>query len=513
MADKQRPNILLIQFDQMTAQALPSYGHKIVQAPNITKLAEEGVVFENAYSNFPLCAPSRMSMLSGRFATSIKVWDNATEALSSTPTLMHYLRGMDYATCLCGKMHFVGPDQLHGYEERVTTDIYPSNYAWAPDWEKGLGDRPTGINLSGITEAGVVKRSLQIDYDDEVEYFGIRKLFDFARYEERPFFLTISFTQPHSPFICRPEHWDLYDHDSIDMPSVPAMKEEDMDEMSRWIYYAHAGNLDTPTDDEVRNARHAYYGMISALDDKVGRIKQTLEDAELLDNTIIIMTADHGDMLGERGQWYKQLFYEWSATVPFIFYGPKFFKPNRIKENVSLVDLTPTVLDLVTAGKAPTPVRPFEGNSLYTFLTTGQDANWSDIAISEYTGEGACAPCRMVRRGDMKYIYTHGHPDIMYDMAKDPLELTNVAGDSAYASTLAELKAICLNNWDPAALDAEIKESQKDRLFIKANTNSEPVWAYKVFEDDDKRYVRKAGAIQTKALAQLPRNRESTAFK
>ncbi len=513
MADKQRPNILLIQFDQMTAQALPSYGHKVVKAPHITQIADEGVVFENAYSNFPLCAPSRMSMLSGRFATSIKVWDNATEALSSTPTLMHYLRGMDYATCLCGKMHFVGPDQLHGYEERVTTDIYPSNYAWAPDWEKGLGDRPTGINLSGITEAGVVKRSLQIDYDDEVEYFGIRKLFDLARYEERPFFLTISFTQPHSPFICRPEHWDLYDHDSIDMPSVPAMAEDDMDEMSRWIYYAHAGNLDSPTDDEIRNARHAYYGMISALDDKVGRIKQTLEDAELLDNTIIIMTADHGDMLGERGQWYKQLFYEWSATVPFIFYGPKFFKPNRVKENVSLVDLTPTVLDLVTEGKAPTPVRPFEGNSLYTFLTTGKDSNWSDVAISEYTGEGACAPCRMVRKGDMKYIYTHGHPDIMYDMAKDPLELTNVADDKAYAALLKELKGICLDNWDPAALDVEIKESQKDRLFIKDATDSEPVWAYKVFEDDDKRYVRKAGAIQTKALAQLPRNRESTAFK
>ncbi len=511
MSQTTGPNILLLQFDQMSAKALPSYGHKVVKAPNITKFAEEGVVFENAYSNFPLCAPSRMSMLSGRFATSIKVWDNATEALSSTPTLMHYLRGMDYATTLCGKMHFVGPDQLHGYEERITTDIYPSNFAWTPTWE--LKDRPTGINLSGVTQAGPVKRSLQMDYDDEVEYFGIRKLFDFARYEERPFFLTISFTQPHSPFLCRPEYWDLYDDDAIELPEVPAIPPEEMDEMSRWIYYAHAGDLDTPTNEEIKSARHAYFGMVSALDDKVGRIRQTLEDAELLDNTIIIMTADHGDMLGERGQWYKQLFYEWSARVPFIFYGPKFFKANRIKENVSLVDLVPTILDLVTGGKAPEPVRQFDGHSLYTFLTTGKDTNWCDIAISEYTGEGVCAPCRMVRKGDIKYIYTHGHPDILYNLESDPLELTNIANDANYSKILAELKEICFKDWDPAALDKEIKADQLDRLFINKQTKSEPVWAYKVFENDDKRYVRKAGAIQTKALAQLPRNKDNSAFK
>ncbi|MBG0776736.1 MAG: choline-sulfatase [Desulfovibrionaceae bacterium] len=514
MADETRkPNVLLIQVDQMTAKVLPSYGHEVVKAPNITRLAEEGVVFENAYCNFPLCAPSRMSMLSGRFANSIGVWDNATEALSSTPTLMHYLRGMGYCTALCGKMHFVGPDQLHGYEQRLTTDIYPSNYAWAPDWEKGLGDRPTGINLSGITQAGTCLRSLQIDYDDEVEYFGVRKIFDLARYEERPFFLTISFTQPHSPFVTRPEYWDLYEHDDIDLPTVPAMAEEDMDEMSRWIYHAHAGDLDTPTEDQIKNARHAYYGMVSTLDEKVGNILQALKDCGLYENTAIIFTSDHGDMLGERGQWYKQLFYEWSARVPYIFHWPGTFKPGRIARNVSLVDLAPTVLDIVTGGDGPRPVKAFDGRSLWRFLTEGADPGRDDTVICEYTGEGACAPCRMVRRGDIKYIYTHGHPDLVYDLARDPDELVNVAEAPAYAAIRDELKAVCLNGWNPATLAATIKDSQKDRLFIRDATDCEPTWAYRIFDDDDRRYVRKAGAIQTKAYARLPRSKDDGAFK
>ncbi len=508
-----KPNVLLIQVDQMTAKVLPSYGHVQLKTPNIDRLAQNGVLFENAYCNFPLCAPSRMSMLSGRFATSIGVWDNATEALSSTPTLMHYLRANGYLTSLCGKMHFVGPDQLHGYEERITTDIYPSNFAWAPDWEKGLGDRPTGINLSGITKAGVVNRSLQIDYDEEVEYFGVRKIFDLARYEKRPFFLTVSFTQPHSPFVTRSEYWDRYEHDDIELPTVQAIPEQEMDAMSRWIYYAHGGNLDQPTDEQIRNARHAYYGMVSALDDKVGALMQALGDAELLEDTVIIFTSDHGEMLGERGQWYKQLFYEWSSRVPFIFSWPGHFKPGRISENVSLVDLLPTVLDVVSNGEWEKPVRPYDGKSLYPFLVKGENPAWDDTVISEYTGEGACAPCRMVKRGSIKYIYTHGHPELMYDLAKDPNELINVAGDPAYASIQNDLRAVCLDGWEPDGLNATITSSQKNRLLINACTGGEPTWAYRVFENDDVRYVRKAGAIQTKALAQLPRMNGGEAFK
>lgn len=513
MSDK-KLNVLLIQCDQFTAKALPSYGNPVVNAPNIEKLASEGVLFENCYCNFPLCAPSRMSMLTGRFASQVKVWDNSTEALSHEPTLMHYLCAEGYQTVLCGKMHFIGPDQLHGYEKRVTTDIYPSNYAWAPDWEKGLGDRPTGINLSGITQAGKCTRSLQMDFDNEVEYFGCREIFDLARYEERPFFLTISFTQPHSPFTSYSDYWDLYEGVDIPQPTVPAFKEEDMDEMSRWIYYAHAGDKDQPTADQIRNARRSYYAMITDLDDKVGHIMKSLEDAGLADNTLVVFTSDHGEMLGERGQWYKQLFYEWSTDVPYIFWAPgKIREGIRISQNVSLVDLAPTILDMITDGNMPEPVVPFDGHSLRNFLVNGEDKNWDDTVISEYTGEGALAPCRMVKRGDVKYIYTHGYPVIMYDLGNDPNELTNVAGNSAYAEIRKELELICLRDWDPETLNKEIRRSQKMRVFINEKLQGEPTWAYKVLENDDVRYVRKAGAIQTKALARLPKIDASAAMK
>jgi len=130
------PNILLIQAYQMGAHALPCYGNQVVQASNIEALAEDGVVFESVYCNNPICAPSKFSMMSGQHTSKINAFDNAAEFSSDIPTFAHYLRSGGYQTCLSGKMHFVGADQLHGHEERLTTDIYPGDYGWTPDWKK-----------------------------------------------------------------------------------------------------------------------------------------------------------------------------------------------------------------------------------------------------------------------------------------------------------------------------------------------------------------------------------------
>ncbi|MDX1524207.1 MAG: sulfatase-like hydrolase/transferase, partial [Anaerolineae bacterium] len=133
--NKQRPNILLIMADQLAAPALPCYGHPLVKTPHLDQLAEAGVVFENAYCNSPLCAPSRFSMMTGQLPSRIGAYDNAAHFSADIPTIAHYLRAAGYSTCLSGKMHFVGPDQQHGFEERLTTDIYPSDYGWVPDWQ------------------------------------------------------------------------------------------------------------------------------------------------------------------------------------------------------------------------------------------------------------------------------------------------------------------------------------------------------------------------------------------
>ena len=145
MGTKQ-PNILLIVTDQLAAPALPVYGHPVVKAPHISALAEGGVLFESAYCNSPLCAPSRASMMTGQLPSRIGAYDNAAAFPADEPTFAHYLHDAGYRTVLSGKMHFIGPDQLHGFEERLTTDIYPADFGWTPDWEHPER-RPVGTTI------------------------------------------------------------------------------------------------------------------------------------------------------------------------------------------------------------------------------------------------------------------------------------------------------------------------------------------------------------------------------
>ncbi len=488
----------------MSAQVLSVYGHPMVRTPNIDRLAERGTVFENAYCNFPLCVPSRASMLAGRHANAIGVWDNATEMPASIPTLAHGLRGCGYFTVLSGKMHFIGPDQLHGFNERVTTDIYPSNFAWTPDWVEGERYRPTGINMRAVVDAGICTRSLQIDYDEEVEFAGVQKLFDLARYHRKqPFLLWISFTHPHSPYVTLRQHWDLYSHDDIPMPTVAAMSVAEMDVMSRWLYYAHGGDLHEVTDEHIRTARHAYFGMCSYIDDKVGRILDTLEQLELDSETVVVFTSDHGEMLGERGMWFKQAFFEWSVTVPLIIRIPGVQTRARVSELVSLVDLFPTFMELASGEDSARSIEPLvDGHSLLPIMTgSGQ---WDNRVISEYTGEGVNSPCRMIRRDNLKLIYTHGHPSMLFDLDRDPDELENLFAHPAHAREAESLLQELMEDWNPDSIHQSCLESQRQRRVIQKATDGEPSWAYRVRADDGERFVRNASAVGTKAKARFP---------
>jgi choline-sulfatase len=216
------PNVLLIMVDQLAAAWLPAYGHEVVQSPAVDALAAEGVVFEHAYCPSPLCAPSRAGLLTGRLPSRVGVYDNAAELPASVPTVTHRLRAAGYATCLSGKMHFVGPDQLHGFEERLTTDVYPADLDWTPDWRLAATERlPWYHTMESVLRPGVSAASLQTDYDGEVAHRSVRRLHDLARYGEgRPFFLCVSFTHPHDPWELPPRHWDRYERAAIDLPAV-----------------------------------------------------------------------------------------------------------------------------------------------------------------------------------------------------------------------------------------------------------------------------------------------------
>lgn len=499
-----RPNILFIQADQLAANALAAYGNKTVKAPNIDRLAQNGVVFENCYCNLPMCGPSRASMHAGRLPFSIGMYDNASEFHADIPTFAHYLRSMNYRVEMSGKMHFVGPDQLHGYDKRHTTEIYPANFAWTVDWSKGREYKPTNLTMAPIIESGPCIRSMQMDYDDEVEYHGIQALYDLARKsDDCPFMLTVSFTSPHSPFVIGQEYWDLYDHDEIEFPAVPPLETDEMDHLSRNLHYCQSRHEFTVTPEHRRMARHGYYGMISYIDEKVGRLIDVLEKTGQMQNTIVILTADHGEMMGERGMWFKQHFFEWAASVPFIVYAPDHFAPARVKENISLVDLLPTLTDLASGGAFEEYAAPIDGQSLVPALN-GDVSGLRDVVISEFAADGSTGPSRMVRKGPWKLMWLEGVDVLLYNIEDDPNELTNRADDADCAEIRAELEAILFDGWDPETLRETIRASQIRRLAIHNVTGGDPSYVHSVRYDDDARYIRNAGAADTKARARLP---------
>ena len=499
-----KTNILIIMADQLAANALSMYGNKVCKTPNLDNLATYGTVFENAYSNNPVCVPSRASMLSGHLTPEIAVYDNANELASSMPTMAHYMRSLGYETFLSGKMHFIGPDQLHGFNERLTTDVYPANFDWIGNWSAGASYVPSGTALNGVVEAGPCIRTMQEDYDDEVEYQSLKKIYDLARnINQNPFFGIVSFTSPHTPFNVSQKYWDLYENKNILLPEVGPIPFDELDYFSKSLFFAHGRHRHTITDEHILNTRRAYYGMISYIDEKVGRIVQLLEDTNQKDNTAIFFVSDHGEMLGERGMWFKQCFWEWSAHVPMIASIPGFLQGNKSRVITSLVDLLPTIIDIGNTDRVPVEVENLAGKSLIPFFS---DAGHSldSFAISDYYHIGPCVPTRMVRKNNLKLIYTHGHPHLLFDLKNDPNELKNISIDKKYELELKDLLQICMQNWDPDQLTLDIVKSQKRRLLMKNLPGDPPEWDFIAQMGDDKRYVRRGGVDATKSKLRIP---------
>ena len=357
------PNILLVMADQLTAGALPAYGNTVAKTPHIDALGARRTVFANNYCNFPICAPSRASMLTGRYATEVGAFDNGADFPSSTPTLMHHLRLRGYRTILAGKMHFVGPDQLHGFDERLTTDIYPSDFSWTPNWSlPGPPESAARMSLRGVVESGLCVRSMQLDYDGEVAFHAERRLYDLARDPDRPpFFMTVSFTHPHNPFVTTREYWDRYERAEIDMLALGPIPFQQQDGRSQRHHLLTRVDEYDVTPERLYVAGHAYYAMTSYIDDKLGALVAALESSGLAEDTVVIFTADHGEMLGERGMWFKMCMFEGAVRVPLLMAGGAVPAGQRVARSTSLLDLAPTILGLAAS---ITPATNFTGHDL-----------------------------------------------------------------------------------------------------------------------------------------------------
>ncbi len=462
------PNILLIMADQLAPHFTGAYGHPIVKTPNIDALAMRGTRFDSAYCNSPLCAPSRSAFMTGQLVSRTGVYDNAAELRASVPTFAHYLTRLGYRTCLSGRMHFVGPDQKHGFQDRVTTDVYPADFAWTPDWENHAVRIDSWYhNMQPVKESGVAQATFQMDFDDEAAFAARRWLFDYARDKAQgqasPFALVTSFMHPHDPYVARPEWWNLYADEDIGLPDfVP--KPENQDAHSRRIQDGIGADAVDVTDEDIRRSRRAYLANVSYIDDKVGQLLRTLNEIGEMDNTIVIFTSDHGDMLGERGLWYKMTFFEHSARVPLIMAGPGIARGTAANA-CSLVDILPTLLE-IGGGDDAMLGAPIEGRSLMP-LARGE-ADPVDGAIGEYCGEMAPYPVFMIRRGPLKYVYCQPDPPLLYDLAADPQERNNLAEDPAYADQVAAFEAEVTERWDSERLRADVIANQKSRRAVHA---------------------------------------------
>jgi choline-sulfatase len=431
-----RPNILLVVADQLSARAVPAYGNAVVRAPNLARLGDEGVVFERALCASPLCVPSRASLLTGLLPTRTGAIDNAGELPASVPTFAHALRALGYRTVLVGKMHFIGPDQLHGFEERPMTDIYPAGLDWIPDWELGDDERlPWYHDLSSVVRAGPVESTLQLEYDAEVLERACAVLDDPG---PRPLLLVASFTHPHDPYEVPRAHWERYADAVIDAPVHP---EPGDDPPTRRLRAMIGG--ESISEEQVLRARRAYYASVSLVDDHLGSL---LERAPA--NTVVVFTSDHGDMLGERGLWYKMAPFEDSIRVPLIVHADR-LAARRVYEPVSLLDVAPTI-----AALAGGTLEAVDGIDLLDGEPPARD-----IPV-EYLAEGVRAPQVTIVRGARKLIRSHGEPDLVYDVAADPAERGALEDESLGAA--ADVR------WDLAGLDAAVRLSQRRRRLVAA---------------------------------------------
>jgi choline-sulfatase len=500
----EQPNILIIMCDQMVASLTGAYGHPVVQTPNLNRLVDEGVRFDNAYSPCPICAPTRASLQTGKYVSRIGAYDNSSVLPSDQPSFCHYLSVAGYDTAATGKLHFIGPDQLHGFEKRLTTDIFPSDFEFLTQrLKEGLGDysqiHEQPIAIDYVT-AGVHQWSMGFDYDEEahfraLEYLrGKRSLYTgtlqkpLPARDERPFCLMVSYSYPHEPFHVTQELWDLYEGADIELPEVPfdlAEREHPMDKMLNIFHGTH--RVDLNDEEALYNMRRAYYGLVTYIDRKVGELLQALEDYGLRDNTLVMFLSDHGDMLGERRMVQKRTFYEHSSRVPLIVSYPRRWKGGIVvKEPVSIVDIMPTVIEFAGVDE---DVLPIDGKSVIPMIEGQRDPE--RVVFSELHCEGVNTTCFMVRQGDFKYIHVTGHTPQLYNLVDDPKEWSNLVGDPEHAEVERRMHELLMASFDPEQIEQDVQESMaRRRLIRRAMKITGTKWDYQPFFDATEQYWR-----------------------
>lgn len=462
-------------------------GDPVVFTPNLDGLAARGTTFSNAYCASPICVPSRVSMLTGRHPHENRVWTNSHGLDSSIPTFAHALGAAGYRPVQIGRMHFVGPDQLHGFAERYVGDHGPNFLGGKPADHGELGGT-AGPHRVSLQKSGIGQSAYQV-HDEHVagatvnfiENYAIRRNADGGA---DPFCVAVGLMLPHQPFVARREDFERYEGRVL-QPRNPRKFEDEQHPYLRW-WREHTGISDVPGD-EVMRARTAYWALVSRLDALVGQILDSIEAAGLTNNTMVVYTADHGEQVGERGLWWKQTFYEDSVKVPAIVSWPGVIPAGqRVERVISQLDLNATMLEAGGAEQLPFS----HGRSVVELAGDPESSDWDDIAYSEYCTEpndpahsdgDRSWQQRMVRRGDWKLMLFADMPSLLFNLSEDPDELNDLSQDPESATVLNDLTRLAMDGWDPEAIATDIRRKSAEQNVIRD-------WAKKVAPADEYRW-------------------------
>jgi choline-sulfatase len=458
-ASAMRPkNVLFLFSDQHSRRVLGCYGNRTIRTPNLDGLAGRGTRFTSVYCQTPICVPARACVASGRYAHRIGAWDNATPYTGTeAPSWGHRLTEAGHKVTAIGKLHYRKPEDPSGFpDQRIPMHVLD-----------GVGDlyallrgempvRPQSRNQVLEARAG---ESEYTRYDRAIAEAAIEWLRTEGTGQSRPWCLYVGFVTPHFPLIAPDQYFRLYPPDSLPLPvqyAPEAWGRHPVLELKR-----KQQALDTPFDEPtIRNAVAAYYGLVTFLDEQVGRVLQALREAGLEQETRIIYTTDHGEMLGEHGLWWKSSMYESSVAVPLILAGPDIPPGRVVRTNAALADLFPTIVEGVGAALRPED-DDLPGQSLFR-LVEGGDRHRT--VFSEYHAIFSPSGIFMVRNSRYKYVHYVGYRPQLFDLVADPEETRDLSVDPGHIEALVacerELRAIC----NPEAVDRRAKDDQRRRL-------------------------------------------------
>jgi len=448
---QKRPNVLFIAVDDMNND-LGCYGNPQVQSPNIDKLAKSGVRFDRAYCQFPLCSPSRSSLMTGLRPNTTRVFDLGYHFRTGLPdvvTLSQLFMKNEYYVARVGKIYH------YGNPGDIGTNSLDDKASWQERFNPAGRDKTAlerdVINYTpkrgGLGAAMALyndKTGADTDHTDGKVATQTIELLE--KHKDKPFFIACGFYKPHCPWIAPQKYFDLYKPESIQIPELPAGTKEKypppaLASTGPWPNYGL-------TTDQARDCKHAYYATISYVDAQVGRVMDALDRLGLRDNTIVVFWSDHGYHLGEHGLWFKQSCFEESTRVPMIIAAPGAKGSGKpCARTVELIDLYPTLADLT--GLSAAAPKNLEGASLRPLLDNPA-AEWKRPAYSQVERDG-----HTVRTEKWRYTeWTRGAKGVeLYNHDTDPHELTNLAADPAHAATVTEMKAL-LEKIHPAPVTA-----------------------------------------------------------